>query len=95
MENALVLKRKLKDTGFEIADSEDKYGWESDDARHLPPEPPQWQGSEDLIVGTQKYKRDSDGDSDDSGAGGGESEAEEGPDDTDTRKSERHLGGEV
>jgi len=69
--NAPGLKRKLRDTGFEIGDSEDdEYGWESDDARHLPPEPPQWQGSEDLIVGTQKYRSDVDEDEDVTEGGG-------------------------
>lgn len=43
-------KRKLGDTDFEVADSEDdEYGWEDEDA--LPTMPPQWQGSEDLLVG--------------------------------------------
>ncbi|KAK4157331.1 P-loop containing nucleoside triphosphate hydrolase protein [Chaetomidium leptoderma] len=42
-------KRKLGDTGFEIADSEDEdYGL--DDDEELPPMPSQWQGSEDLLL---------------------------------------------
>ncbi|KAK0668727.1 P-loop containing nucleoside triphosphate hydrolase protein [Cercophora samala] len=47
-------KRKLGDTGFEIADSEDEgededYGWDLEpDA--LPPMPSQWQGSEDILL---------------------------------------------
>lgn len=49
------VKRKLGDAGLEIPDSDDDdYGWDPDDEAHLPPEPPQWQGSEDLIVGTQR-----------------------------------------
>lgn len=50
-----VQKRKLGDTGFEIADSEDEgdddedYGWDLEpDA--LPPMPSQWQGSEDILL---------------------------------------------
>jgi hypothetical protein len=74
--NAPRLKRKLKETEFEIADSEDDYGWDSDDDRHLPPEPPQWQGSEDLIVGTQKYKSD-DEDGPEEGVDGDEEKPDE------------------
>ena len=35
-----------------MADSEDDedYGWDAEDADHVPI-PPQWQGSEDLLVG--------------------------------------------
>ncbi|KAI0132263.1 P-loop containing nucleoside triphosphate hydrolase protein [Xylariales sp. AK1849] len=44
-------KRKLGETDFEIADSEDEYGWEDEDATKLPPNPSQWQGSEDLLLG--------------------------------------------
>ncbi|KAK4160747.1 P-loop containing nucleoside triphosphate hydrolase protein [Cladorrhinum sp. PSN259] len=47
-------KRKLGDTDFEIADSEDDedYGWDEDpDA--LPPMPSQWQGSEDILLTRQ------------------------------------------
>ena len=43
-------KRKLADTNFEIADSDDEdYGWEVED-EDLPPNPSQWQGSEDLLL---------------------------------------------
>lgn len=45
-------KRKLDDTGFEVPDSEDEdYGWQDDDDNALPRPPPQWQGSEDLLLG--------------------------------------------
>ena len=46
-------KRKLGDTDFEIADSEDEdYGWDEDpDA--IPPMPSQWQGSEDILLTRQ------------------------------------------
>jgi hypothetical protein len=43
-------KRKLGDTDFEIADSDDEdYGWD-DDEDAIPPMPSQWQGSEDLLL---------------------------------------------
>ncbi|KAK4240908.1 P-loop containing nucleoside triphosphate hydrolase protein [Achaetomium macrosporum] len=42
-------KRKVGDTDFEVADSDDEdYGW--DDDEELPPMPSQWQGSEDLLL---------------------------------------------
>ena len=41
-------KRKLGETGFEIADSDEEYGW--DDDEDLPPMPSQWQGSEDILL---------------------------------------------
>ncbi|KAK6081047.1 rad55 protein [Seiridium cupressi] len=44
-------KRKLGETDFEIANSEEEYGWEDEDSTQLPPNPSQWQGSEDLLVG--------------------------------------------
>lgn len=46
-------KRKLGETDLEIADSEDDedYGWDDDDATEMPNMPPQWQGSEDLLLG--------------------------------------------
>lgn len=50
-----VQKRKLGDTGFEIADSEDEgdddedYGWDLEPGA-LPPMPSQWQGSEDILL---------------------------------------------
>jgi len=46
-----ALKRKLVDTNFEIADSEDEdYGWNDGDEDTLPPMPSQWQGSEDILL---------------------------------------------
>jgi hypothetical protein len=45
-----VPKRKLADTDFEIADSEDEdYGWQ-DEEPLLPPMPSQWKGSEDVLL---------------------------------------------
>lgn len=46
------LKRKFGDTDLTIANSEDEdYGWEDDDATQMPSMPPQWQGSEDILLG--------------------------------------------
>lgn len=47
-----LTKRKLGDTDFDVAGSEDDedYGWDAEDAEHMPV-PPQWQGSEDILVG--------------------------------------------
>lgn len=46
-------KRKLGQTGFEVPDSEDDedYGWVDEDEAALPAPPPQWQGSEDILLG--------------------------------------------
>lgn len=48
----LPQKRKLAATEFEIPDSEgeddEDYGWGEED--EVPPMPPQWQGSEDILV---------------------------------------------
>lgn len=70
-------KRKLADTNFEVADSDDEdYGWQVDDD-DLPPNPSQWQGSEDLLllppVGSEDDARDGDGSEDveDAGVDGG------------------------
>ncbi|RYP03193.1 hypothetical protein DL765_010578 [Monosporascus sp. GIB2] len=44
-------KRKLDETDFELADSEDEdYGWDDEDAIEMPTVP-QWQGSEDILLG--------------------------------------------
>jgi hypothetical protein len=56
-------KRKLGDTDFEIADSDEDYGWDDDD-EELPPMPSQWQGSEDLLL-TLKPESDDEDDQDD------------------------------
>ncbi|KUI53876.1 hypothetical protein VP1G_01217 [Cytospora mali] len=70
-----VPKRKLNETGFEIPDSEDEdYGWQEEDTSLLPGMPPQWQGSEDVILG-QLPETDDEGNMDDS-----ELEAEKPPD---------------
>lgn len=50
----LPRKRKLSATDFEIPDSEgeddEDYGWAEEDEEDIPPMPPQWQGSEDILV---------------------------------------------
>ncbi len=45
-------KRKFDEADYEIADSEgEDYGWEDEDEAEMPNMPPQWQGSEDLLLG--------------------------------------------
>ncbi|UNI21637.1 hypothetical protein JDV02_007611 [Purpureocillium takamizusanense] len=46
-------KRKLGHTGLEVPDSEDDedYGWADEDEESMPAPPPQWQGSEDILLG--------------------------------------------
>jgi hypothetical protein len=50
----LPQKRKLFATDLEILDSEgeddEDYGWAEEDDENIPPMPPQWQGSEDILV---------------------------------------------
>ena len=47
-------KRKLSATDLEIPDSEgeddEDYGWAEEDEEDIPAMPPQWQGSEDILV---------------------------------------------
>ncbi|CEJ84868.1 hypothetical protein VHEMI03600 [[Torrubiella] hemipterigena] len=54
-------KRKLGQTELEVPDSEDEedYGWDEGDDAALPPPPPQWQGSEDIILGQDVGHSDS------------------------------------
>ncbi|KAK2040342.1 P-loop containing nucleoside triphosphate hydrolase protein [Colletotrichum somersetense] len=70
--NAPRAKRKLVETGLEVPDSEEEdddeeYGWAQEDDAALPGPPPQWQGSEDLLLGTQAVGSEEDGDNDDTG----------------------------
>lgn len=54
-------KRKLDQAGFEVPDSEDEdYGWQEDDDNALPRPPPQWQGSEDILLGAHPETDDED-----------------------------------
>jgi hypothetical protein len=47
-------KRKIAETDLEIPDSEgeddEDYGWAEEDEEDIPAMPPQWQGSEDILV---------------------------------------------
>ncbi|KAJ2980528.1 hypothetical protein NQ176_g2585 [Zarea fungicola] len=52
MAAAAQQKRKISQTELEVPDSEDEdYGWADEDEASLPAPPPQWQGSEDVILG--------------------------------------------
>jgi hypothetical protein len=60
-----LAKRKLDSTDFEIADSEEEYGWDDEYSTQLPPNPSQWQGSEDILLGQHDEDGNrSDGDAD-------------------------------
>ncbi|KAG6041383.1 hypothetical protein E4U41_004687 [Claviceps citrina] len=52
-------KRKLDETDLEVPDSEDDedYGWADEDEGALP-QPPQWQGSEDILLGQELVRSD-------------------------------------
>nr|XP_036583191.1 uncharacterized protein CTRU02_06784 [Colletotrichum truncatum]KAF6792167.1 hypothetical protein CTRU02_06784 [Colletotrichum truncatum] len=81
-------KRKLAEAGLEVPDSDDDgegYGWEQEDDAALPGMPPQWQGSEDLILGTQA---DRDKEDEDEDGGGGEDD----DNDDDTEEVEDRNG---
>ncbi|KAI8686918.1 RECA-2 domain-containing protein [Fusarium sp. Ph1] len=65
-------KRKLGETELEVPDSEDDedYGWADEDEAAMPAPPPQWQGSEDLILGQEVGRSEdenSDGDDEEHG----------------------------
>ncbi|KAF7560508.1 hypothetical protein G7046_g3640 [Stylonectria norvegica] len=78
-------KRKLGQTDLEVPDSEDDedYGWADEDEAALPAPPPQWQGSEDLILGQEVGQSEDGSDGEDEyddrgGDGVGTPEAEDG-----------------
>ncbi|KAG6009583.1 hypothetical protein E4U21_001950 [Claviceps maximensis] len=52
-------KRKVDETDLEVPDSEDDedYGWADEDDSALP-QPPQWQGSEDILLGQELGRSD-------------------------------------
>jgi hypothetical protein len=80
-------KRKLGDTDFEIADSDDEdYGWDDDEG--LPPMPSQWQGSEDLLLVREPESEDEDKEDDERPLEGRDDE-DQGPDD------DKELAGEA
>ncbi|EXF74246.1 hypothetical protein CFIO01_12654 [Colletotrichum fioriniae PJ7] len=67
-------KRKLAEAGLEVPDSEEddeEYGWVREDESALPGPPPQWQGSEDILLGTQAAESEDDGGSNGDGHGDG------------------------
>lgn len=89
-------KRRRGDGDHEVPDSDDDedYGWQDEDATALPPMPPQWQGSEDVLLG-----RDSDdgeeeegGDSSSGSDGQGDPMAKETEED-ETREAVANAGG--
>lgn len=58
-------KRKLGETEFDGPGSDDEeYGWQGDDDGAMPAPPPQWQGSEDILIGQRRDSGDEVGDSD-------------------------------
>ncbi|KAG5973739.1 hypothetical protein E4U55_000310 [Claviceps digitariae] len=60
-ERAILIqhKRKLDETDLEVPDSEDDedYGWADEDESTIP-QPPQWQGSEDILLGQEVGRSD-------------------------------------
>ncbi|KAF9870350.1 hypothetical protein CkaCkLH20_12197 [Colletotrichum karsti] len=73
-------KRKLAEAGLEVPDSDEddeEYGWAQDDDAALPGMPPQWQGSEDLLLGTQAASDEEDGGGGDGDNDDKDDEAEE------------------
>jgi len=85
----LPQKRKISATDFEIPDSDaeddEDYGWAEDDEGAIPAMPPQWQGSEDILV-PPPGELEAD-----------EEEVEDGPDleDTDDGDAERKHAREI
>ncbi|TQN73012.1 DNA repair protein rhp55 [Colletotrichum shisoi] len=76
-------KRKVAEAGLEVPDSDEddeEYGWVQEDDAALPGPPPQWQGSEDLLLGTQAAESEEDGDGDDDDKEKGEEAAVSGRD---------------
>ncbi|KAK7418522.1 hypothetical protein QQX98_003866 [Neonectria punicea] len=67
-------KRKRGQTGLEVPDSEDdeNYGWGDGDDAAMPAPPPQWQGSEDILLGQDVGRSEEEYSDDGSGDGEGE-----------------------
>jgi hypothetical protein len=65
--SVLPQKRKLAATDLEIPDSDEEddedYGWADEDEQELPAAPPQWQGSEDILI-TRDDQLDDDNEAD-------------------------------
>ncbi|KAG6287459.1 hypothetical protein E4U46_004080 [Claviceps purpurea] len=66
-ERAITIQRKRKrdDASLEVPDTEDDedYGWADEDESALP-QPPQWQGSEDILLGQELGRSDEERDDD-------------------------------
>ncbi|KAG5940853.1 hypothetical protein E4U59_002177 [Claviceps monticola] len=66
-EPAITIQRKRKrdDASLEVPDTEDDedYGWADEDESALP-QPPQWQGSEDILLGQELGRSDEERDDD-------------------------------
>ncbi|KAI1767310.1 P-loop containing nucleoside triphosphate hydrolase protein [Hypoxylon sp. FL1150] len=75
------LKRKLDQTDLEVADSEgEDYGWDDEDELEMPRMPPQWQGSEDILLGHAEDE---------------EAQADEGIEDQSPIRGVVHLGSDL
>ncbi|ERT02600.1 hypothetical protein HMPREF1624_00901 [Sporothrix schenckii ATCC 58251] len=81
-----IYKRKLGETELvPRGGDDDDYGWDDEDEDNLPSMPPQWQGSEDILLGHRRYDddgeeadEDEDEEADKDDAGGTETAAIEG-----------------
>ncbi|KAL1899069.1 hypothetical protein Sste5346_002991 [Sporothrix stenoceras] len=53
-----IYKRKLGETELvpRHGNEDDDYGWDNEDEDNLPSMPPQWQGSEDILLGHRRYE---------------------------------------
>ena len=99
---AVPKKRKLSAAELEIPDSEgeddEDYGWAEEDEEDMPPMPPQWQGSEDILVPGDGELESERGDEDEeeveTGLHAGEGKGIPGPDEGGAT-SERELRVEV
>lgn len=74
---AVPRKRRYSAAELEIPDSEgeddEDYGWAEDDEEEMPPMPPQWQGSEDILVVREGEEESSEGEGDEEDGDGQES----------------------
>ncbi|TWU76585.1 hypothetical protein ED733_007995 [Metarhizium rileyi] len=72
-------KRKLDQVDLEVPDSQDDedYGWADDDEAALPAPPPQWQGSEDVLLGQELGRSDDSRDEDDDDCDGSHTQSSE------------------
>jgi hypothetical protein len=99
---AVPRKRKLSAAELEIPDSEgeddEDYGWAEEDDEAMPPMPPQWQGSEDILVPAEGELEENEGDDevDEDEEGPSKQDGEEFPDgDTGHATRRREIRTEV